>query len=284
MTEKKGIFRRFREWLFGAPSAGQADGPVEAELVEYAPPDDETPIVVWANGGVFTLSLIPAFRWSSTSMTYQELRKSADDYHENARSTLLRKVWSTARRFRPDDIDAAEAAINEVLDEEWCYKDGIRSIVCRCSVRVLLDPELREHVLPAERQRLEITGQHQIAMLHADLVEERTQRWLEVIKNLEQLSELGPDQRQLLVAYAAELADHDFAKVMHSLSTHRRQMATHLAAVLQEARTDHEHIGLYEFANAYDKALQSFCRQMGLTPFAWALDARGTSDEEGRIA
>lgn len=280
MSDKRGIFQRFREWLFGAREEGPDIGGL-AKTVEYAPPDDETPIVVWAKGGVFTLSLIPAFHWSTTAMSYQELEKCAERYHSSARSTLLRKVWSTARGFRPDEIDEAETAINEVLADKWCFEDKAGQLTCRSSVRVLLDTELREHMLPAERRRLEITGQHQVAMLHANLVEERTQRWLEVIKNLEQLGVLGPDQRQLLVPYAADLSDDNFAKVMHSLSGHRGQLATQLAAVLRDARTDHEHIGLYEFANAYDKALQSFCRQMGLTPFAWALDASNNPNGEG---
>jgi hypothetical protein len=273
MSEKPGVFRRLRNWLFGTPPVvGTTPGSV-SKTVEYAPPDDDTPVVVWANGGVFTFSLIPAFRWSSASMTYQELEECAHRYHANARNTLLRKVWSTARAFPPDEIDAAESAINTVLAEEWCFEDEAGRVACRSSVRVLLDPELREHMLPSERRRLDLTGQHQIAMLHADLVEQRTQRWLEVVKNLELMEVLGPDQRQLLVPFAANLADADFAKVMHALSDRRGHVADQLASVLRDARNDHEQIGLYEFANAYDKALQSFCRQMGLTPFSWAIDA-----------
>ena len=80
----------------------------------------------------------------------------------------------------------------------------------------------------------------------------------------------------MLLPYAASLTDEAFAGVLHGLAAHRMQLTTDLAAVLQQAAANHEHVGLYEFANAYDKALQSFCRQMGLDPFAWL-----QSDEDG---
>ena len=41
-----------------------------------------------------------------------------------------------------------------------------------------------------------------------------------------------------------------------------------LAQVLARASVAHEDVGLFEFASAYDKALQAFCRRMGLDPLA----------------
>ncbi|GAB2972321.1 hypothetical protein [Saccharothrix stipae] len=269
MSRKRGIFRRMFDRIFGVPDKGSI-GTTTRRIVEYAPPADEEPIVVSAKAGVYSLHLIPAFRWSSKVMDYDQLVKCADRYHGVARTTLLNRAWTTAREFHAVDVAEAEAAINRVLAEELCFDDEDEGrLGYTSSVRVVLDPELREHLLPVEKRRLTLTSDHELAMLHASLVEERTQRWLEVVKVLEQIDVLGPDERQLLVPFAASLADKDFASVMHGLGAHRGELARDLAAVLRNARTDHEHVGLYEFANAYDKALQAFCRRMGLTPFAW---------------
>ncbi|MEU4449219.1 hypothetical protein AB0K14_11620 [Actinosynnema sp. NPDC050801] len=278
MSRKRGIFRRMFDRIFGAPDKAPV-GTTTRRIVEYAPPADEEPIVVYAKAGVYSLRLIPTFRWSSKMMDYDQLVKCADRYHDVARTTLLDRAWTIAPEFHAVDVAEAEAAINRVLAEELCFDDEDEGrLGCTSAVRVLLDPELREHLLPVEKRRLTLNSDHELAMLHASLVEERTQRWLQVIKVLEEIDVLGPDERQLLVPFAASLADKDFAGVMHGLGAHRGELARDLAAVLRNARTDHEHVGLYEFANAYDKALQAFCRRMGLTPFAWVQGIEGGAE------
>ncbi|RKT54259.1 hypothetical protein [Saccharothrix australiensis] len=276
MTARRGIIRRAFDWMFGTGETAPAP---PMRTVEYAPPADEEPVVVYAEGGILTFRLLPTFRWSSSAVGYDELVGLAARYHGAARSTLLDRVWTTARGHRPDDLAAAEDAINEVLAREWCFDDEHHGrIGYRSSVRALLDPQLREHILPAEKRRLDLVFDHDLAMLRADHVEERTARWLAAIARLEDAGPLDGHARQLLVPFAANLADQQFAEVMHALGAKRGQLARDLVSVLRLARTDHEGVGLYEFANAYDKAVRAFCRQMGLDPYGWTA---GVSSVEG---
>jgi len=280
---KKGLFQRLHDWLFGtkdeieSQSAGSA-APT-SKLVEYEPADSTEPIVVSAKGDVFHLHLIPHFRWSTDQLTFSELEQRSAKYKDVARSELLHRVWSTARRFDPDDTDAAEKAINQVLEAGWCYEDEAVTLRCKASARVVLDPELRDHKLPIEKKRLNLKADYDLGTLKAELVESLAGRWLAAFQSLEMLPQLGPDERQFLLPYAASLTDEGFAKVMLALAGHRRQLGRELADVLQQASRDHERVGLYEFANAYDKALRTFCRQMGIDPFSWAQsNLDGTDD------
>jgi hypothetical protein len=60
---------------------------------------------------------------------------------------------------------------------------------------------------------------------------------------------------------------------MEALRRERRTSTEALVEALRGARGDHQEAGLYEFADAYDKALSAFCKEMGLSPFSWIDDA-----------
>ncbi|REK91622.1 hypothetical protein DY245_03170 [Streptomyces inhibens] len=288
MTERKGLRTRLRNWWrrvtgkSGAetttdpepeddtagtdtPPAGQA---AQAEVGVELPPGEDV-LTVAARGDVFTFELLPHFRWSSQEMTLDSLRERAALHEEAARGKLLRRAWPIARTCDPADPVAAEKAINKELRGGWCYNDEKGLIRCRPSVRLRIDPALREHVLPFHLAELRLTEEHRLGELKAGQVQARTERWLRVMSELELLGTLGPAERRLLVPFAAALADEDFFKVMQALKNTRRNGAEALAQVLTDATRNHEQVGLFEYANAYDKALSEFCRQMGLSPFSW---------------
>ncbi|MGY5138920.1 hypothetical protein ACWGJW_42195, partial [Streptomyces nigrescens] len=178
----------------------------------------------------------------------------------------------------PGDPVAAENAVNKELRGGWCYHDEKGLIRCRPSVRMRIDPALREHVLPFHLAEVRMEKEHHLGKLKADQVKELTERWLRVMSELELLGTLGAAERRLLVPFAAALADEDFFKVMQALKNTRRNGAEALADVLTAATKHHEQVGLFEYANAYDKALSEFCRQMGLSPFSW-VDTVGDVEE-----
>ncbi|GES32501.1 hypothetical protein AB0G60_17205 [Streptomyces angustmyceticus] len=289
MSEHKGLRARIRDWwrratggndarTAGGPEA--ADEPAEgtgstpahpaapAEVAVELPPGDDV-LSVAARGDVFAFEVVPHFRWSSREMTLETLRERAVLLEEAARCKLLRRAWSVARTFDPGDPVAAEKAVNKELRGGWCYNDEKGLIRCRASVRMRIDPGLREHVLPFHLAELRLTEEHRLGELKAGQVQARTERWLRVMSELELLGTLGPAERRLLVPFAAALADEDFFKVMQALKNTRRNGAQALADVLTAATKHHEQVGLFEYANAYDKALSEFCRQMGLSPFSW---------------
>jgi hypothetical protein len=288
MTERKGLRTRLRNWWRrvtrkdetgpagtpepaddpespDTPALGQA---AQSEVAVELPPVEQT-LSVAADGDVFAFELVPHFRWSSQEMTLDVLRERAALHEEAARGKLLRRAWSVARACDAGDPVAAEKAVNRELRGGWCYHDEKGLIRCRPSVRMRIDPALREHVLPFHLAEVRMEKEHRLGKLKADQVQVLTERWLQVMSELELLGTLGAAERRLLVPFAAALADEDFFKVMQALKNTRRNGAEALADVLTAATKHHEQVGLFEYANAYDKALSEFCRQMGLNPFSW---------------
>ncbi|ASN24882.1 hypothetical protein LK07_13445 [Streptomyces pluripotens] len=235
----------------------------------------KTPLSVAAQDGVFSFEVFPVFRWSSREMSRDTLTTRVRQHEEAARDELLRVAWSAARACDPADPVAAEHAINARLatDGNWCFDDAQGFIRCTPSVRVRMDPAVREHVLPYRLDALTLRETEEVGGLRAERTRKLTEAWLKVISELELLGELDAHQRRLLVPFGAALADPDFRKVMEALRRERRTSTEALVAALKGARGDHQEAGLYEFADAYDKALSAFCREMGLSPFSWVDDA-----------
>lgn len=234
---------------------------------EFAPDQESEPLSVVARGNVFEFHLDAHFLWRSQDLSWEALRDRALDLDGNARGELLRKCWGPARTFDPLDAMAFENHMNGVLAGGWCYGEVGAQATCLPSVRVRVDPVLREHLRPLAVQQAENREAHEVAKLRAQHAEELTEIWLQVIRQLEQLPELGIPERQLLVPFAAALADGDFAKVMKDVRGERHIGTVALAEVLQLATHNFESVGLYEFAKAYDATHQAFRVQMGLGPY-----------------
>lgn len=300
MASRRGIFARMRDrWRarranrevsYTPPKEAEVTTPVtEAEPPE---PDQqpeavesvfETPdLLVPAKGEMFDFRLLPYFRWTSNTLSYGELHERVTRLEPGARAKLVRRAWTVSREHPPEDPEAAEKAINRELRHGWCYEDGKHLIRCRPKVGVRMDPALRELVQPFRLTERRMREEHDLRRLKAEHAQALTDVWLAVIANLEELGELQPAeceapakrklnaaQLQFLVPFASNLADKDFAAMMGGLDEARRSGTGVLAQVLAEATRNHERVGLFEFANAYDKALSSFCQQMGLEPFSW---------------
>ncbi|MEU1402402.1 hypothetical protein ABZ471_08555 [Streptomyces sp. NPDC005728] len=235
----------------------------------------KTPLSMAAHGDVFSFEVFPTLQWSSQEMSRDTLKSRVPEHEETAREELIRVAWSAARACDPADPVAAEAAVNAALLTEgnWCFDDTSGRIRCTPSVRVRVDPALREHVLPHHLDELTLRETERLGLVRAERARTLTEAWLKVISDLELLGELDAHQRRLLVPFAAAFADQEFRKVMEGLRQYRRTTIDALRAALDGASGSHREAGLFEFADAYDKALSAFCREMGVGPFSWVENA-----------
>ncbi|MFB6848187.1 hypothetical protein ACFCXS_25520 [Streptomyces sp. NPDC056373] len=253
---------------------GTASQPRRRKVFVQSPPP-ETPLAMAARDDVFSYEVFPTFQWNSSAMSRETLKERVVHHEATAREELLRVGWSAARDCDPADPVAAESAINKKLsiDGNWCFDDTEGLIRCTPSVRVRVDPALREHVLPHRLHELTLRETQRLGLIRAERARELTEAWLKVISDLELIGELDAHQRRLLVPFAATLADQDFRKVMEGLRRQRRTSVDALITTLEGARGAHQEAGLFEFADAYDKAISAFRREMGLSESSLIEDA-----------
>ncbi|MCP3785305.1 hypothetical protein NLX85_18250 [Micromonospora sp. A3M-1-15] len=278
MSESKGLFRRVWDAIRNRPrlaAPAVPDAPVQP-TGPYEPPPEPVPLVVPGAGDVFDLHVIVHLRWQSPPdkrLSYERAEELSRVYHDTAMNSVLKRVWQLARSLDPLYPAQAETEMNNdpQLRRGWCFGDENGTVQCVPTVRVFLDPKLREHKNPFEIQRLSIEEEHNLGMARDELVRTRTESWLRGFQELETFADLGKDERQFLLPYAASLSDERLAKVTTVLARDRHQRYTDLVGLLKVASNDHERLGLFEFANAYDKALQTFCRQMGVGASQWML-------------
>ncbi|MEW2301328.1 hypothetical protein AB0958_15325 [Streptomyces sp. NPDC006655] len=289
-NRKKGFWARLRDWWRGSGEHGRArtTGATSEHVAEWESPallsvepvrpeayaelaPAAEPLLLAAEGDVFEFQVLPHFRWHSSELSVEQLRRRAGALSAEARDELLKRAWPLSRTCDPVDAAKAEELINSELSEGWCYEDEDGLVKCRPTVRIRIDPALRDRMRPTRLDAQAMKEDLSVGLLRAEHTRQLTELWLQVIAGLEHSGVLTPVQRQFLLPFAAALTDSDFAAATDALRTVRRTGAVALANVLNQATKNHEEIGLFEFANAYDKALNSFSQQMGLTPFSWML-------------
>jgi len=251
------------------------DGPAT-----YEAPPHTAPLVVPALGDVFDLHVIVHLKWSCDSLNDAELEKLALEWREGALYIVGRIVRDCARSLDPHQPARAQVVINssEDISGGLCYHHAKHMIACRPYVQVMMDPRLREQLQPFEQQRIELTQKHQLSIQRDNQMRKRAEDWLQAFQRLEEFDHLGKDERQFLLRYAASLVDNDFAQVIGQLTNDRQLRYAQFAEVLDRASREHERLGLFEFASAYDKSLQTFCRQMGVDPASFLMSDFGAEN------
>ncbi|AEB43135.1 hypothetical protein [Micromonospora maris] len=257
---RRSLWRRLVDWWRGEEQPFPAPPPAPMEEVIYQPAGDGAVITALCAGDVFEFQVHTDLVWASREMSYATLTEQAREFGSSARDTVRERIWAVARTFSPYHCAEAEKAIQKELDGDWCYSGPNGKVRCRAKVRVLPDPRVREHLLPYALQQLDVEARATLGLLQAARFEMLTERWRDL------LHDLGHDAK---VGYAAQLTDADFAAVVGRYANHHRASVLELADVLRQAGKDHERVGMYEFANAYDKAVQAFCKQMGLDDRSW---------------
>ncbi|MFJ8489370.1 hypothetical protein ACIRBZ_13535 [Streptomyces sp. NPDC094038] len=257
-----------------AHSDDDTDGVGPRKKVSVQSPPVESAIPMAAHGDVFSFQVFPSFQWSSTEMSRETLKTRVRQHEETAREELLRVAWTAARGCAPDDPEAAEQAINTRLstDGNWCFDDAQGRIRCTPSVRVRVDPAVRDHVLQYRLEELTLKETLRVGELRAKRARELTEAWLEVIKDLELLDELDAHKRRLLVPFASAFADDEFHVAMSALRKERLTSVQALLRALEGASGAHQRSGMYEFTTMYDTALNAFRKEMGLGPGSWTDD------------
>ncbi|MBQ1069434.1 MULTISPECIES: hypothetical protein [unclassified Micromonospora] len=253
-TPRRNLWRRLVDWFRGTSPTGPVPPHPLPEVV-YQPAGDGSLVTALCAGDVFEFQVHAHLIWSSRDMTYDELTEQAGVFSSSARDSVRERIWAIGRTFSPYHSAAAEQAMQEALKSDWCYSGDAGKVRCRAQVRVLPDPRVREHLLPYALQELDVEANATLGTLRAVRFGELTGRWRDL------LDSLGYDAK---VAYAAQLTDPAFAGVLARLVNHRRASVLELADVLRQSAKDHEHVGMYEFATAYDLAYQTFCKQMGI--------------------
>lgn len=277
MTERKGFIgwlkRLFRRPKPPATTVAETAAIPAATLlpeVTIEPSGSDEPLRLPAQGEVFELHLLVDFKWISSQLSRSALEERATTHTENARHEVQRRLWAVARGIAATETAEAETALNAKLKDGWCYESESATVRCQPSVRVRLDPRLADRLLPFQHRELDMNEEHRLGMLKAELTEVLSKAWMKSVKLVETADEfvVSEEQAQFLAPFAAVLADGDFASVMIQLAQKRRQLTVELKNVLDDARRGHEQAGLFEFASAYDRAVQAFSRQMGLDPYS----------------
>ncbi|GAB3150627.1 hypothetical protein GCM10027290_38470 [Micromonospora sonneratiae] len=265
--KRRSLWRRIVDWLRGdsqpvaPPEPAKSFVPAKQEKVEYQPSSEDEPMTVLCQGDVFEFQVYVDLLWSTHVMPYEELTHQAREYTASARDTVRERAWKVARAYSPYQAVEAEAAIQAELDSGWCYSDDAGLVRCTAKVRVLPDPRVREHLRPFSLLELEVEAEASLGRLRVERLGELTHRWQKLFEEIGH----GPT-----VVHAAQMTKPDFATVVARLAGQRRDSATKLIDLLHQTTKDHQHLGLYEFANAYDSALQAFRKQMGLDDSLWS--------------
>ncbi|MEV6924283.1 hypothetical protein AB0M46_07205 [Dactylosporangium sp. NPDC051485] len=278
------FLRRIVDWFKDPrPEPETIDEPPEEASKEplrpagtFEPRPIQTPFIVPAAGDVFDFHVILHLSWRNApgkQLEYVRLEQLAGIYHDTAVNSFLKTIWRLARTLEPLHPASAENVMNadREMRQGMCFGDDNGMVQCVPTVRVFLDPKLREEKAPLELRRIKIEEEHLSQTLRDHFLRERTESWLRGLQQLEQFAELGKDERQFLLLFAASMVDERFSKVTQALARDRERRYNDLVGVLRRAVGDHERLGLFEFANAYDKALQAFCRQMGVDIGQWNL-------------
>jgi hypothetical protein len=246
--EQGGFWNSIKGW-FGGRNRNWSSVTVSEHRTSTAP------LIVPADGDVFNFRVNYEITWNARGMSHSTLLRRADEYAESAERTLFNRVWLIGRRYLPQNPQAAEVGMNDELTEVWCYDDG--TISCSATVHVLPDERVVTKQLPLWERRVEMDLEYWVELRRIGITDDLLTRWRDLIERFGDTP---------LVIHAALLADTELATVLRGLNNERTAKAKEIADVMREASNAHEHVGLFEFANAYDTALRSFEREAGLKP------------------
>jgi hypothetical protein len=250
--KQPGLFARLRNALFGKPEPTWV-GDSEVHLQR----DGQQFIAVPSDGDVFPFWVRYRMTWSARGLSQSELDNLSNLYSDSVRRSFFDKIWPIGRNYFPHDNAAAEQAMNEQLTD-WCYIQG--AVRCQVQVTVQLDERVKEIQQPLWEEMTVQDLRHRLERRRVDRVDDLLRHWSELIERFGTSPTPNPT-----VVFAANLVDKEFAAILGGLSNQRQENAKHLIEVLRKASDIHQHVGLFEFAGAYDAALRSFEKQAGLT-------------------
>ncbi|MEU0553232.1 hypothetical protein [Dactylosporangium sp. NPDC006015] len=240
---------RFRQLLADWWQPLPVDQPVvETDLVESRP---SVPLALAAKGDAFDFSVRPTFTWYAKRMTRTQFELLVDTYTPDAVHELRVRTERVARTFEPHRSAQLERELTARLAvKDWTMGAAAKRLICRPEVFVLPDPRVRASMQPYWQRRIEMQSEHELAMRRAELTRERTEAWSKVMKALE----ADPRSR-----HAASLVDNQaFAETFKAMTQGRKDELLKLIDMLERAGRSYNAIGLYEYAEGLDAALNEY--------------------------
>jgi hypothetical protein len=235
-------------------------------FTEPAPPprpltttrESEAPIIVAAKGAAFDFQVHPTLRWRTEDVPLDEFEQLIALRTASVEKEVCRKAASLAREFEPHEAQRFEEALaRSIGPQPWRIGRGDDpSLTCQVQARVVPDKAVRQAMQPYWQRRIEIQSQHDLGMLRAELVRVQTEAWSSIMEKL---------QDNPLTRHAANLTEEQFARVYGEMHKARQDATTRLLDLLQNAARGHRSIGLYEYAETFDAALQAFQKDAGLS-------------------
>ncbi|MEV4385877.1 hypothetical protein AB0J68_09115 [Micromonospora sp. NPDC049580] len=252
---KPGFWRRLWDRLTGRASEPRGEQPASpppagapvSPLTESI--DAGAPLAIPAMGEAYDFQVQVEATWSAAVTDLGDLRTRADRHTESVRRAVREVVWQVGRDFAPHRALDAERAMGRALPAEFCFTDAGVSLRCQVRLRVRPDARVVEVLLPYSLMRV-----------RADNVEAVAVRWRDILTGF-----AGQEVGDLVLPYAAQLADKPFAASVTGLENARDQARNDLADVLDRAAKSHTRVGLFEFAESYEAALHAFRRSQGLS-------------------
>jgi hypothetical protein len=226
--------------------------PARPKLVTYREPEIG-PVVVRSEGDVFEFHVYATPTWTGQEMFADELREHAGRLTPRVHELVREQIWPLARNFRPTAGAQAEVAFQRAVESGWHFSNGVACVV---KLRVLSDPALHEHLRKSALRELDVEADAKLGRLRVELLTTVVDKWHKLLTDLGRTPE---------AVQAARLTAQDLGTAVQQLAAHHRTAVEELIKVLGTAAGQHDRIGLYEFATAYDAALAALQRELGVT-------------------
>lgn len=211
------------------------------------------PMAVPAEGDVFNFHVFPWVTWYGDGMTQDQLIEIVARQEEEIRTLLLQEITDVSRRQPPHHALELEQLLNARFGRPQSLGYGV---MLRWEARVQVLPEARvqDKLRPYLEQRMEMDSKQYIELHRVQLVDELTRSWSEVLQRL---------RAQPYTLQAAKLAEQEFAKILEELGKEENAALDKLRALLKEASSGHNDLGLYEYAEVFDKLVKQLEQRAG---------------------
>ncbi|MEV1132219.1 hypothetical protein [Agromyces sp. NPDC049794] len=163
---------------------------VQAAQTSLPPPDELTerrevsdPIIVPAQGHVFTFTVHAAFTWSARGLRPDLLAWFARYFTPQAVERLTHLAEELSRSTPPARAADLEVALQRTLRDQdpWRYERGDVVVTCRPDAWVRLDERVRRTLQPYWERRVRLECQYEEYLRRARYAEQLTRRWASIL-------------------------------------------------------------------------------------------------------
>ncbi|MEV1145272.1 hypothetical protein [Micromonospora sp. NPDC049799] len=163
---------------------------VQAARPSPSPPEELTerrkvsePIIVPAQGHVFTFTVHAAFTWSARGLRPDLLAWYARYFTPQAVERLTHFVAQRSRATPPHRAGELEVEVQRLLrtQDPWPYERGDVLVTCQPDAWVRLDERVRRTLQPYWERRVRLECQYEEYLRRARYAEQLTRRWASIL-------------------------------------------------------------------------------------------------------